>query len=456
MEKGSALQAGTLNLTGPLKIAATAAAKDSFLAEMVRLMEAAEGGRSAYRRLADRAARLYAPVVHLTALLSFIGWMIATGGDVHRAVTIAVAVLIITCPCALGLAVPMVQVVAARRMFANGIMVKDGSGLERLAEIDNVVFDKTGTLTLGDARLADDPAVDPAHLRLAAAIAAHSRHPYSRALTVAGAAGGSPVPLDSVSEHPGAGVEAVSGASVYRLGRAEWAFGADDMPQAVADETGTVLSKDRCLIAEFRFIDRIRPGARQAVAALSRLGLMLDIVTGDRLSRARRLASELGVSRLEAGVLPGEKAARIAALTAEGRTVLMVGDGLNDAPALVAAHVSMAPATAADVGRNAADFVFMRESLQAVPLAIRIARDARRLVRQNFALAVAYNALAVPLAILGHVTPLIAALAMSLSSIIVVGNALRLKGGEPERRSVQRDMATASEAHGPLIVREAK
>jgi P-type Cu2+ transporter len=414
-------------------------------------MEAVEGGRSGYRRIADRAARLYAPVVHLTALFSFIGWLIATGGELHRAVTIAVAVLIITCPCALGLAVPMVHVVAARRMFANGIMVKDGSGLERLAEIDTVVFDKTGTLTLGDARLAVDPAVDPAFLRLAAAIAAHSRHPYSRALAAAGAAGESPVPLGSVSEHPGAGVEAVSGASVYRLGRAEWALGADDVLQVVADDTGTVLSKDGRLIAEFRFNDQIRPGAREAVSSLARLGLMAEIVTGDRLPRARRLASVLGVSRFEAGVLPGEKAARIAALTAEGRTVLMVGDGLNDAPALVAANVSMAPATAADVGRNAADFVFMRESLQAVPLAVRIARAARRLVRQNFALAVAYNALAVPTAILGHVTPLIAALAMSLSSIIVVGNALRLKGGEPEERSVQRHRAAGGEAHGPLI-----
>ena len=186
VEPGATVRAGTLNLTGPLTVTATAAAKDSFLAEMVRLMETAEAGRSGYRRIADRAARLYAPAVHLTALLSFLGWMIATG-DAHHAITIAIAVLIITCPCALGLAVPMVQVVAARRLFENGIMVKDGSAMERLAEIDTVVLDKTGVLTLGSLCLADTAMIGPHDLALASAIAAHSRHPHARALAMAGA-----------------------------------------------------------------------------------------------------------------------------------------------------------------------------------------------------------------------------------------------------------------------------
>src|SRR5436190_23012048 len=178
---GTVLRAGTLNLTGPLTIVATATADNSFLGEMLRMMEAAEQGRSTYRRISDRAASLYAPVVHLTALLTFAGWL-AAAGDMHRAVTIAIAVLIITCPCALGLAVPMVQVVAARRLFENGIMVKDGGALERLAEIDVVVLDKTGTLTLGLPRLVGSGSMEPHAIAIAAALASHSCHPYSRAL----------------------------------------------------------------------------------------------------------------------------------------------------------------------------------------------------------------------------------------------------------------------------------
>ena len=221
---GSMLQAGTLNLTGPLAIAATAAAKDSFLAEMLQMMEAAKSGRSAYRRISDRASRLYAPVVHLSAAATFIGWVAATG-DVHRALTVAIAVLIITCPCALGLAVPMVQVVAARRLFERGIMVKDGGALERLAEVETVIFDKTGTLTIGAPRLVGGGPIDPDALALAAAIASYSRHPYSVALAAAGLArAGAPIAPDRVSEYPGSGLEALLGTAVYRLGRPEWAL----------------------------------------------------------------------------------------------------------------------------------------------------------------------------------------------------------------------------------------
>jgi Cu2+-exporting ATPase len=452
VEKGSALQAGTLNLTGPLTIMATAAANASFLAEMVRLMEAAEGSRSGYRRIADRAARLYAPVVHLTALFSFIGWMIATNGDFHRAITIAVAVLIITCPCALGLAVPMVQVVAARRLFANGIMVKDGSAMERLAEIDTVIFDKTGTLTLGDLRLVEDSIRDPANLGLAAGIAVHSRHPHARALAAANAGCRRPATLDHVSEHAGLGLEAVLASSVYRLGCAEWALDEASRQRAAIADAGTVLTRNGQLIEAFHFEDRVRPGAREAIVALTRSGLTVRIISGDRSRSVELLASALGVGQFEAGVVPGEKASRIASLTASGHAVLMVGDGLNDAAALVAAHASMAPATAADVGRNAADFVFLHESLEAVPLAFAVSRDARRLIRQNFVLAVSYNVLAVPIAILGCVTPLIAALAMSLSSIIVVSNALRLRGGGRERPFLHKAAAMSEAQRPPLTM----
>ncbi len=424
-EPGADIRAGMLNLTQPLVMRATATADNSFLAEMMRLMEAAEGGRALYRRLADRASALYSPVVHATAFATFLGWMIATGGDWHRAITVAIAVLIITCPCALGLAVPIVQVVAARRLFENGIMVKDGAAMEKLAEIDSVVFDKTGTLTLGVPHLANARELGDTTMALAASLAAHSRHPFSRAIVRAAVATGPvAVQFDTLREVPGLGIEALSGGDVWRLGRAGWAL---DLAPDAAHESGTVLAHNGRRLAAFRFDDTLRPDTKAAVDHLRQQGLELEIMSGDSREQVARVAGRLGIRTWEAGVLPGEKLSRLAALADEGHKTLMVGDGLNDAPALAAAHVSMAPATAADIGRNAADFVFLRESFLAVPLARDIAKRAGRLIRQNFALAIVYNLLAVPIAVLGYVTPLIAAIAMSLSSLIVIGNALRLR-----------------------------
>ncbi|MEP9372363.1 cation-translocating P-type ATPase [Mesorhizobium sp. KR1-2] len=441
---GAVIRAGTLNLTGPLTIRALAAAKDSFFAEMVRMMEAAEGGRNVYRRIADRASALYSPVVHLTAFLTFLGW-VTLSGDFHRAITIAISVLIITCPCALALAVPIVQVVAARRLFESGIMVKDGSAMERLAIIDTVVFDKTGTLTVGTPRLVDPGAVNPKALGIAAAMAAHSRHPLSKALAQTGAAAPG-LALAEVRELPGYGIEAQARGDLYRLGRADWALADGE----ASSEAGTVLAKNGKLLAQFTFEDRLRDGAGDTVRQLAAKGLKMEVLSGDRPAAVARLSRTLGIEAFRAGVLPGDKAGRVAELAAEGRKVLMVGDGLNDAPALVAAHVSMAPATAADVGRNAADFVFLRESLAAVPLALRISRDSGRLIRQNLAIAGIYNVIAVPIAIMGYVTPLVAALSMSLSSVLVVSNALRLKGAEKSAAKAEREEGGARHAMGTM------
>lgn len=416
---GDAIQAGTLNLTGPLTLLSTAKAEDSFLAEMLRMMEAAEGGRARYRRIADRVSASYAPVVHLTALLTFIGWMVYTGGDWHQAITVAIAVLIITCPCALGLAVPIVQVVAARRLFEHGVMVRDGGAMERLAEADAAVFDKTGTLTLGRPRLANAADVAPEALAAAAALGAHSRHPLSQAVALYDEGKG---PLfDGISELPGLGIEGRAEGSLWRLGRASWAA-ADG-----ADE-GTVLARDGRVLARFVFEDALRADAKDTIAAIEdRLG-PVEMLSGDTEVACRRVADALSIAHVEAGLMPAGKVARIEALGREGRKVLMVGDGLNDAPALGAAHVSIAPATAADIGRNAADFVFLRESLSAIPVALDVSRRAGRLIRQNLVLAIVYNLFAVPIAIFGYVTPLVAAVAMSTSSIIVIANALRLGG----------------------------
>ena len=434
---GSQLRSGTLNLTGALTMRATSSARHSFVAEMVGLMAAAEDGRAHYRRLADRAARLYSPVVHLTALVTFLGWMAATG-DWHRAISIAIAVLIITCPCALGLAVPMVQVVAARRLFESGILVKDGSALERLAEVDMVAFDKTGTLTLGRPRAVAE--ADPQALRIATAMAAQSNHPMSRAIAALGDGGAAEI--GDIRETAGLGLEATLDGRVYRLGRPEWTVKGRTDTAAQA-----VLSRDGEQIAAFAFSDRLRPCAAEAVAELKRAGLSTTILSGDAPEAVNDVAVRLGIAESNARLLPEDKTARLTALGAEGHKVLMVGDGLNDAPALAAAHASMAPATAADIGRSAADLVFLHESLAAVPLAIRISKQANRLIRQNFALAIGYNAVALPVAIAGHVTPLIAALAMSMSSVLVVANALRLSGG---RKPAGRG-AVASSARPSLL-----
>ncbi|AFL52427.1 Cu2+-exporting ATPase [Sinorhizobium fredii] len=418
---GDTVQAGTLNLTGPLTLEATAAARDSFIAEIIGLMEAAEGGRARYRRIADRAARYYSPAVHLLALVTFIGWMLVEG-DVRHAMLIAVAVLIITCPCALGLAVPVVQVVAAGRLFQGGVMVKDGSAMERLAEIDTVLLDKTGTLTIGRPRLVNAHEFAPGRLAMAAAIAVHSRHPI--AMAIQNAVGAVSPLAGDIREIPGAGIEVKTKNGLYRLGSRDFAVGE---PGSDDGQSEAILSLDFRELACFRFEDRLRPATRESIEALGRLDIATGILSGDREPVVAALASNLGISNWRAELSPREKVEECATAAEAGHKALVVGDGINDAPVLRAAHVSMAPATAADVARQAADFVFMHQALSAVPFAIETSRHAGRLVRQNFALAIGYNIIAVPLAILGYATPLVAAVAMSTSSLVVVVNALRLK-----------------------------
>ncbi len=439
---GSDVQAGTLSLTGSLTVKATATAQNSFLSEIIHLMEAAEGGRARYRRIADRAAQYYSPVVHLLAIIAFMGWGLYDG-DWKHAMMVAIAVLIITCPCALGLAVPVVQVVAAGRLFKAGVMVKDGSAMERLAEIEAVAFDKTGTLTLGRPKLVVVAKIEPIGFAVAAGLAAHSRHPLSRALW--SAYGGQPRGFDTVREVPGAGVEAETEEGVWRLGNRRFACAT---PMATSEDkpySEVVLSLDGIERATFLFEDTLRPRARASIETLKNGGLELGILSGDRAPVVAKLAADLGITNWRAGLTPRDKAEACAEASAHGQRVLMVGDGINDAPALSAAHVSMAPATAADVGRQAADFVFMRDGLEAVPFAIEASRRAGRLIRENFALAIGYNVIAVPIALLGYATPLIAAVAMSTSSIIVVANALRLNRlSLDERTLTERPAAVLS------------
>lgn len=413
--EGATLSAGMLNLTGPLVVEATKAAKDSFLSEMLRMLDAAEGAAPTYRKLADRAAAVYAPVVHLAALFTFLGWIWMTG-DWRQSLFSAIAVLIITCPCALGLAVPIVQVVAASRLFRKGIMVRDGTALEKLAQIDHVVFDKTGTLTMGMPRLRDAAKHGSRFLGIAAALGANSRHPYSQALArAAGENNIRPVVgLTDMREIPGEGIEATLDGDRYFLGRPS------------AGGNGVELRRGDDVLDLFRFEDRMRANAAETIAALERRNIACEILSGDNGETVAAAAHALGMTDWRGDLRPADKIARVQALQAMGHKVLMVGDGLNDTPSLAAADVSMVPSKAADIGRQAAGLVFLHEGLDAVAGAVTVAQRAQTLIRQNFALAVLYNVIAIPLAVLGYASPLVAALAMSGSSIVVILNALRL------------------------------
>jgi Cu2+-exporting ATPase len=388
---------------------------------MADLVAVAEGAKTRYTSLADRAAKLYSPLVHILSFSAFGYWMWATGGDIRHAINISAAVLIITCPCALGLAVPAVITSASGKLFRKGLLIKDGTALERLAEVDTVVFDKTGTLTLG----VPDPVALEGHPRdavaVAAALAAGSSHPLARSLAEgAKALGILPAVVAELREVPGQGIEGLWHGRRVRLGRADWC-GADAIPA-----TATYLSLGSQTQA-FAFTDRPRPGAAEAVAAFLAQGMRVELLSGDSEAPVRELAERLGISDWRAGVLPEEKAARVAALSAEGRKVLMVGDGLNDTAALAAAHVSISPATALDAARVASDIVLLGQDMAPIADAVRIGKQSARRMVENFLISGGYNVVAVPLALVGAATPLAAALAMSLSSITVSLNAMRLK-----------------------------
>nr|WP_111297946.1 heavy metal translocating P-type ATPase [Paracoccus saliphilus] len=420
---GLALSAGEVNLTGPLVLRVTAAGQDSSLARLTALVEAAESARGRYTSLAERAARGYSPAVHLLAFSSFLGWFWATG-DLRLAVNIAAAVLIITCPCALGLAVPAVATAASGRLFRRGLLIKDGTALERLAEVDTVVFDKTGTLTMGQPRLVDAGAIPPDLRPVARALAEASSHPLSRALAEA-LAETPPAVLDQLTEQPGHGVSGCWQGRVVRLGRGDW-LGAPDCDNAATLSSWLGIEGQPPLRLDFT--DRLRPGAEDCVADLHADGRRVILLSGDRAAPVAALARQLGITEWHAGVGPTEKAEHVGRLAEAGARVLMVGDGLNDTAALARAHASISPASALDAARVASDMVLTGQDLAPVAEALVIARRATRRIRENFAISFGYNVLAVPIALAGFATPLIAALAMSTSSITVTLNALRLSG----------------------------
>ncbi|MFT3809868.1 MAG: heavy metal translocating P-type ATPase [Micropepsaceae bacterium] len=413
---GDRLGGGALNLGQRLLVRAVATIDGSLVAQLVRIIEAGEQNRSRYVRLADKAARLYVPIVHTLAAAVFIGWWALADHGFAPAIHNAIATLIITCPCALGLAVPATQVVAVGRLLRANVLVKSGDALERLAEAKIAVLDKTGTLTLGHPELL--PGADPADLAAAARLARASRHPLAAAL--ARAAGEGQMAADA-REIPGLGVEAVIDGQTWRLGRAGWTG-------AIARDDALELwfARNSAPPIRFAFHDAPRPDVAAFIDGLRQRGFAIHLLSGDREAAAARLAASLGIADYRGGILPEDKVAYLKGLAAGGAKTLMVGDGLNDAPALAAAHVSIAPASAADAAQAAADFILCGAMLSPVLEAIDVSRSARRRVLEGFAFSAVYNVFAIPFAAAGLVTPLISAIAMSGSSMVVVLNALRL------------------------------
>jgi P-type Cu2+ transporter len=441
---GDNVYAGSINGEGALTMRVTAPGHAALIDEAARLIDAAGAARSRYMRLADRVSRLYAPVVHLTALVTGFSWW-ALGASPHDSLVIAISVLIITCPCALALAVPTVQALASGAFFRAGLFLNDAAGLEKLGEIDHVVFDKTGTLTLPEPRVANAAEIAPGLLDLAARLAHSSSHPLAIALSRTARAA---APLPDARETPGQGVAAPWNGGEARLGSAAFCgVGA----QAGETDAGAIFVRSGDDWARLLIRQALRPDARRVIDHLRKQGLKLAILSGDRPEAVAPIARELAIEDWRGGLKPAEKIAFIEDLATKGAKVLMVGDGLNDAPALAAAHASLSPIDAVHLTQTQADAVFLGERLAPVAAAIAIARRARRLMRENLTLAIGYNAIAVPVAIMGHASPLFAALAMSGSSILVTLNALRLRGPGKEVTLLLKEGAGASRSPASAV-----
>ncbi len=419
---GSPVTGGTVNTTGSFRYRATSLGEASVLARIVALMREAQGSRAPIERLADRISGIFVPVVVALAIATFAAWML-TGGDVTKAATSAVAVLIIACPCAMGLAVPTAVMVATGRGAQMGLLIKGAETLERLRRVDTIVLDKTGTVTEGRPRVVEARIEDQA-LRLAASAEQRSEHPLARSIVEYARGRGltleNPVDFRAI---PGRGVEAVVEGRRVMAGN-----------RALLEERGITPGDGEILIAidgEFagsiQVADPVRSGAVEAVGEFRRLGLELVLLSGDRQETAEKVARSIGIEKVVAGVLPDGKVAEIRRLQGEGRVVAMAGDGINDAPALAQADVGFAIGSGTDIAMEAGDVTLLRPDLGRIARAIQLSRAAWSIMRQNLFWALAYNVVAIPAAALGYLSPVIASAAMAASSVTVVFNSLRLQ-----------------------------
>ena len=450
---GQTLIGGSTNIESVLIARVEKTGPDTVLSAILRLLDRASAEKPRLAQLADRAAAWFvAALLLLTAVVAFYWWR----HDPTQLLPITIAVLVITCPCALSLATPTVLTAATGRLTQLGILTTRGHALETLARATHFVFDKTGTLTLGRLRLlhtrtlSDSGAQDC--LRIAAALERHSEHPVARALTEARGAAEFP-PTSDILNTPGAGIQGKVTGKIYCLGTPDFVATQTGIaaPEAILQDlrqegaTLAVLASPEHWLAVFALGDELRPGARELIADLKRQGKSVWLLTGDHEQAARRIAHELGITELAWDLKPGDKLEKIRALQHQGAVVAMVGDGVNDAPVLAAAQVSIAMGNGAPIAATTADMILLSSQLDPLVQGLEVARRALHVIRQNLAWALGYNLIAVPAAVMGYVPPWLAAIGMSASSLLVVVNALRLT-----RRSARKNPSPAAEVPATL------
>ena len=432
---GDAVVGGTVNATGYLEIRATSVGEDGTLARIARLVADAQHGKARVQRLVDRVSAVFVPAVLAVALATGAAWL-ALGSGLEGALVAAVSVLVIACPCALGLATPTAIMTGTGAAARAGILIRDVEALEQAPALTKVVFDKTGTLTAGRPRLTEALACRGSEdqlLRLAAAVQFASEHPLARAVVAAAAERGiEPPPAAAFRNHVGQGVSGVVDGREIRIGNADFA-GAGAPPSGPAEHTVAWVADETGALGSLSFADPPRPRAAAAVRTLERMGIGCVLLSGDAPATVRELASRVGIADARGGVRPERKASVVRELAAAGEKVAMVGDGVNDAPALAAADVGIAMGTGTDIAMETAGITLMRPDIALVPAAVAASRATFRKIKQNLFWAFAYNVVGIPAAALGYLSPTVAGAAMACSSVCVVASSLLLRGWRPPR-----------------------